>query len=253
MSIWAADRYATCGEWAGALAAAAHGAPVADRRGVVVLPFANHSPDADNEYFSDGLTEEIISDLASIKSLQVISRTSAMQLKGTSKDVRTIGRELGVRYVLEGSVRKAGNSLRITAQLIDAASDTHLWGDKYGGTLDDVFELQERVSREIVKALGVTLTNDEDRRLAHRSRVVDAFEARLKEKPAIEWLEALAAAGVPAGVVRTVREALSRVEGSPLTGVEPAATGSVRLPPPTLGEHSELVRQHGWKAFKHLV
>ena len=90
-------------------------------------------------------------------------------------------------------------------------------------------------------------------RLAHRSKVVDAFEARLKEKPAIEWLEALAAAGVPAGVVRTVREALSRHEASPLTGVEPPAPGSVRLPPPMLGEHSALVRQHGWQAFKHLV
>ena len=90
-------------------------------------------------------------------------------------------------------------------------------------------------------------------RLAHRSKVVDAFEARLKEKPALEWLEALAAAGVPAGVVRPVREALSRVEASPLTGVEPGAPGSVRLPPPTLGEHSALVREHGWHAFEHLV
>ena len=169
MATRSVDRFATCAEWTTALVAAATGSGLADRRGIVVLPFANHSPDADNEYFSDGLTEEIISDLAAIKSLQVISRTSAMQLKGTSKDVRTIGRELGVRYVLEGSVRKAGNSLRITAQLIDAATDSQLWGDKYNGTMDDVFELQERVSREIVKALGVTLTGDEDRRLAHRS------------------------------------------------------------------------------------
>jgi TolB-like protein/thioredoxin-like negative regulator of GroEL len=134
----------------------------------VVLPFTNQSPDRDNEYFSDGLTEELISDLAAIKSLQVISRTSAMLLKGTDKDVRTLGRELGVRYVLEGSVRKAGNSLRITARLVDATTDAQLWGAKYGGTMDDVFELQERVSREIVGALGITLTSDEDRRLAQR-------------------------------------------------------------------------------------
>ena len=183
MATHAVDRFATCGEWTAALLTGATGGTLTDRRGIVVLPFANHSPDADNEYFSDGLTEEIISDLAAIKSLQVISRTSAMQLKGTTKDVRTIGRELGVRYVLEGSVRKAGNSLRITAQLIDATSDSQLWGDKYSGTMDDVFELQERVSREIVKALGVTLTTDEDRRLAHRSiENVRAFELYLQAR-----------------------------------------------------------------------
>ena len=186
MATRSIDRFATCGEWASALVAAAAGTTLSDRRGIVVLPFANHSPDADNEYFSDGLTEEIISDLAAIKSLQVISRTSAMQLKGSTKDVRSIGRELGVRYVLEGSVRKAGNSLRITAQLIDAATDTQLWGDKYGGTMDDVFELQERVSREIVKALGVTLTSDEDRRLAHRSiEHPRAFELYLQARQEI--------------------------------------------------------------------
>ncbi len=166
-------------------AAGASGASSADpaasnRRSIVVLPFANLSPDAENEYFSDGLTEEIIADLSKVKALRVISRTSAMQLKGAKKDVRTIGRDLGVRYVLEGGVRKAGNSLRITAQLIDAQTDAHLWSDKYSGTIDDVFEVQERVSREIVRALDVTLTSNEDRRLAERPIAnVRAFELYL--------------------------------------------------------------------------
>jgi serine/threonine-protein kinase len=176
-------RFASCQEFAAALSTPEPQAATPARSGIVVLPFANRSPDPENEYFSDGLTEEIISDLAAIRSLQVISRTSAMLLKGTAKDVRTIGRELGVRYVLEGSVRKAGSSLRITAQLIDAAADTQLWAEKYGGTMDDVFELQERVSREIVAALGITLTSDEDRRLSHRSiENVRAFELYLQAR-----------------------------------------------------------------------
>ena len=159
-----------------------------ERRAIVVLPFANLSPDPENEYFSDGLTEEIIADLAKVRTLSVISRTSAMQLKGTTKDVRTIGRELAVGYVLEGSVRKAGTSLRITAQLIDALTDTHLWAEKYNGTLDDVFDLQERVSREIVGALDVTLTSDEDRRLAQHPMNIRAFELYLQARQELRGL-----------------------------------------------------------------
>ena len=155
-------------------------------RGLVVLPFVNRSPDANDEYFSDGLTEEIISDLAGIKAFSVISRSSAMRFKGTAKDVRTIGRELGVQYVLEGSVRKAGSNLRITAQLVDAEADSQLWSEKYGGTLDDVFEVQERVSREIVKALGVTLSASEDQRLAARPiQNARAFELFLQARQEI--------------------------------------------------------------------
>ncbi|HRZ10016.1 MAG TPA: serine/threonine-protein kinase, partial [Gemmatimonadales bacterium] len=136
--------------------------------GIVVLPFVNQSPDPENEFFSDGLTEELITDLARVKALRVISRTSSMQLKGTSKGIRAIGRELGVGHVLEGSVRKAGNALRITAQLIDAQTDAQLWSEKYSGTLEDVFDLQERVSRAIVAALHVTLSPEESHRLSDR-------------------------------------------------------------------------------------
>jgi eukaryotic-like serine/threonine-protein kinase len=184
-----ADRFASVRAFAAALATAmtppvAHLA--ATERSIVVLPFANLSPDPENEYFSDGLTEEIISDLSAVRALNVISRTSAMQLKGTTRDIRTIGRDLGVRYVLEGGVRKAGNRLRITAQLIDARTDSHLWTEKFSGTMDDIFEVQERVSREIVNALNVTLTPDEDRRLADRPvRDARAYDLYLRARQTI--------------------------------------------------------------------
>ncbi len=186
---------------------------------IVVLPFANLSPDAENAYFSDGLTEELIADLAKVNALQVISRTSSMQLKGTNKGVATIGQELGVRYVLAGSVRKAGNSLRITAQLIDVATDAPLWSDKYSGTMDDVFEVQERVSREIVKALGVRLTSDEIRRLANRP-IADprAFELYLQAR------QQLRRYAIPAAV--PLIESAIRIEGEtpPLVAMRALAT-----------------------------
>jgi eukaryotic-like serine/threonine-protein kinase len=167
------DRPASATEVIAALASRGDGAvrttSGVNERSVVVIPFANLSADADNEYFSDGLTDELIADLSRIQALKVISRTSTMLLKGSDKSARRIAQEFRVRYVLEGSVRKSGSNLRITARLIDAASDTQLWADKFTGTLDDVFDLQERVSREIVRALDVKLSSDEDRTLARRS------------------------------------------------------------------------------------
>jgi TolB-like protein len=135
---------------------------------VVVLPFANLSPDPDTEYFSDGLTDEIITDLSRVRSLRVISRSSAMRLKGDARGLAEIGRDLACRYVLEGSVRRAANTLRITARLVDAARDVQLWAEKYGGTLDDVFDIQERVSRSIVDALEIRLTPQEAEQIAER-------------------------------------------------------------------------------------
>jgi serine/threonine protein kinase/tetratricopeptide (TPR) repeat protein len=190
------DRFGSVGEFAEALAAEA-AEDVEAVKSIVVLPFANLSPDPENEYFSDGLTEEIITDLSKIRALRVISRNSAMQLKGTDKDTKTIGRELGVQYVLEGSVRKAGNRLRITAQLIDAQDDVHCWAEKYDGVLEDVFDMQEQVSRAIADALKVTLSPEEDRRLgSRRIENVEAYQWYLRARQET-WLatpEALARA-----------------------------------------------------------
>lgn len=141
-------------------------------KSIVVLPFDNLSPDPSDAYFSDGLTEEIITHLSQLRVLRVISRSSAMALKGAHKDVRTISRELDVQYVLEGSVRKAGTELRITAQLIDAEHDAHVWSDKFEATLDHLFRVQEQVSRAIVSALEVKLNPGDERKLLH-SQVTD--------------------------------------------------------------------------------
>src|SRR5262245_46367481 len=113
--------------------------PLPDKPSIAVLPFQNMSGDPEQEYFADGVVEEIIMALSRFKSLFVIARNSSFAYKGKSPDVRQVGRELGVRYVLEGSVRKAGNRLRITAQLIDAASRAHIWADRFEGALEDVF------------------------------------------------------------------------------------------------------------------
>ena len=142
--------------------------PSADTKSIVVLPFANLSPDPDTEYFSDGLTDEIITDLSRVRALRVISRSTAMRFKGDARGLTAIGRDLACPYVLEGSVRRAANSLRITARLVDAPNDVQLWADKYGGTLDDVFDIQERVSRSIVDALEIRLTPQEAEQLAER-------------------------------------------------------------------------------------
>jgi TolB-like protein len=174
-------------------ATATQPAPATDRadKSIVVLPFADLSPQKDQDYFCDGMTEEIIADLSCCHDLLVISRSSAMTLKGSPKTVREIAKELNVRYALEGSVRKSENDLRITAQLIDALTDIHLWAEKYTGTLDDIFDIQEKVSFKIVEALKFTLTPDEEHRLLERpiSNPL-AYEYYLKARQEIlSWTE----------------------------------------------------------------
>ena len=171
--------------------AAGRGAPspaagkpsLAAEKSIAVLPFTNLSTDPENEYFADGLTDEVTADLSKVRALRVTSRTSAMTFKGTAKDCKTIARELGVRYVLEGSVRRAGRRLRITAQLVDASTDHHLWADKYDGGVEDVFAFQERLARVIVDALELELSADEARRLGERAiGSLPAYECYLRAR-----------------------------------------------------------------------
>lgn len=144
-------------------------------RSIVVLPFADLSPEGAADYFADGLTDEVITDLSGIRALRVISRTSANRLKGADYDLQEIAVKLKVHYVLEGGVRRIGDSLRVTAKLIDARSDSLVWADKYSGTLEDVFAIQENLSRRIVEALRIKLSVDEEKRLVQRP--ISDFEA----------------------------------------------------------------------------
>ncbi|MFC2167114.1 protein kinase, partial [Acidobacteriota bacterium] len=155
------ERYQDIGKLLSDLKESQSVTPTEAEKSIVVLPFENLSPDPDQEYFCDGMTEEITSDLSKIHDLLVISRNSAMTFKGTKKKTKEIGKELNVQYVLEGSVRKAGNNLRIIAQLIDAKTDTHIWTEKYKGILDDIFDIQERVSCSIAEHLKIRLSNQE--------------------------------------------------------------------------------------------
>jgi adenylate cyclase len=139
---------------------------LADKPSIAVLPFTNMSDDPEQEYFSDGITEDIIMELSKISGLFVIARHSAFTYKGKSVTLSQVGRELGVRHVLEGSVRKAGNRLRITAQLVDASSDHHVWADRYDRGIEDVFAVQDEVARSVAAALAVALNPDEQERLS---------------------------------------------------------------------------------------
>jgi TolB-like protein/Tfp pilus assembly protein PilF len=140
----------------------------AERVSIAVLPFTNMSTDAENEYFADGISEEILNLLADVRDLSVASRTSAFAFKGSNASIPDIARSLGVRYVLEGSVRRGGKRMRITAQLIEAASGHHLWAQRYDREVDDIFALQDEITKEVVSALQIELTEGEQARLAAR-------------------------------------------------------------------------------------
>jgi TolB-like protein len=139
-----------------------------DKPSIAVLPFANMSGDPEQEYFADGMVEEIITALSRIRWLFVIARNSTFTYKGQPVDVKQVGRELGVRYVLEGSVRKAGQRVRITGQLIDAVTGTHLWADRFDGSLEDVFDLQDKVASSVAGVIEPTLQAAEIRHSANQ-------------------------------------------------------------------------------------
>ena len=138
--------------------------PLPDKPSIAVLPFINLSDDPNQEYFVDGMTEDLITDLAKIGSLFVIARNTVFTYKGKSVVVPDVARELGVKYVLEGSVRRVGDAVRINTQLIDGASGAHIWAERYDGTLADIFALQDRITSEIIAQLQVTLTPDQQKR-----------------------------------------------------------------------------------------
>src|SRR3984893_7549928 len=142
--------------------------PLPDKPSIAVLPFQNMSGDPEQEYFADGMVEEIITALSRIRWLFVIARNSTFTYKGQAIDVKRVGRELGVRYVLEGSVRKAGARVRITAQLIEASTGTHLWADRFDGSHEDVFELQDKVASRVAGAIEPALLAAAMRRSAAR-------------------------------------------------------------------------------------
>jgi adenylate cyclase len=155
--------------------------PLPDKPSIAVLPFTNMSGDPEQEYFADGMVEEIITALSRIRWLFVIARNSSFTYKGKAVDVKQVARELGVRYVLEGSVRKAGNRVRITGQLIDTSNGAHIWADRFDGALDDIFELQDQVASGVVGAIEPRLRQSEIERARRKpTESLDAYDLYLR-------------------------------------------------------------------------
>ena len=155
----------------------------AKKMAIAVLPFTTIGGDKENEYFGDGLTDELIVSLSQLKNFDVISRTNSMQYKNTAKDIKTIGKELGIKYLLEGSVRKYQDNLRITVQFIDVDNGRQLWAESFKGKMEDVFDIQETVSKQVVEALMVKLSPNEKIILTKRSTVnAEAFDCYLRAR-----------------------------------------------------------------------
>jgi len=180
--------------------------PLPDKPSIAVLPFANMSGDAEQEYFADGMVEEIITALSRIRWLFVIAHSSTFTYKGQSVNAKQVGRELGVRYVLEGSVRKAGQRVRIAGQLIDAATGTHLWADRFDGFLEDVFELQDKVASSVAGVIEPALqTAETARSVARPTNDLTAYDLYLRAY-AMLWSSAR---NIPAAL-RLAEQAIER-------------------------------------------
>ena len=172
-----------------------------DKPSIAVLPFDNMSSDPEHEYFADGIAEDIITALSKISRMRVIARNSTFVYKGKAHDLRQVATELGVRYVLEGSIRSGGKRLRITAQLIDATDGSHVWAERYDRTIDDIFDIQDEITKEIVTALRVNLTDGEEAAvLARGTNDIEAWQLCVRASElfmrfnAVDYLEARALA-----------------------------------------------------------
>src|SRR5262249_14798356 len=151
-----------------------------DKPSIAVLAFTNLSGDPEQDYFADGIVEDIITALSHFRQLFVIARNSTFVYKGRAIDVKQVGRELGVRYVLEGSIRKSGDRVRIAGQLIDAATGTHLWADRFDGALEDVFDLQDQITTNVVGAIAPRLEQAEIERAKRKpTESLDAYDLYL--------------------------------------------------------------------------
>jgi adenylate cyclase len=206
-----------------------------DKLSICVLPFANMSNDAEQEYFADGISEDIITDLSKVSALSVISRNSAFTFKGKHVDLPQVARQLGVSHVLEGSVRKAGARVRITAQLIDGATNGHVWADRYDRDLDDIFSLQDEISQAIVAALKLKLFPKEKKAIEDRGTTnTEAFDLYLRAR-------ALARTFAPLEILRSIeiyRQALALDPDFALawTGLASALERALLLAPETQAE-----------------
>jgi len=221
--------------------------PLPDKPSIAVLPFDNMSEDPKQEYFSDGITEDLITDLSKISGLFVIARNSTFTYKGKPVKVQQVAEELGVRYVLEGSVRKVGEQVRINAQLVDATTGHHLWAERFDGALGDIFSLQDRFTRKIVTALALKLTADEEKRLTSRyTDNVEAYDAYLKGR---EYF----LAGTPEDYVKAVGYYEKAIELDP--DFSPAHAGLASVYTTVLSRN--LTKELGWpdarsRVEKHL-
>jgi adenylate cyclase len=165
-------------------AAARAGPPLPDKPSIAVLPFTNMSRDPEQEYFADGLVEDIITALSRVRSFFVIARNSSFTYKGRAVDVRQVSRELGVRYVLEGSIRKAGSRVRIVGQLVDATTGHHVWADRFDGDLNDIFELQDKVTESVVGAVEPSIQLQEIRQARTKpTNYITAYDLYLRALP----------------------------------------------------------------------